>query len=275
MDNEAQAKHIARFLPAFFAFESEQLRAGASVLAIDAMGWGLYRVIRDGRVREFFGTIFAGPDLDFDAYLSPGSSFLRVENLWDGATIFDLLELFSPFGTIRYHLADHESQFSPVVRSCSLVMGTASEARAAVANLHEREFHGQRLKITQPSGIGAWGRQRENLNSQRNQGSLDEILPKGSGRLPAATGLEPSQLASHGTVIPSPIKSPCGRLTRVGRTHRSRLMGSCLGRIARGNLRSFDFGVIGPTRLSVRVRPVNRTGREPLPGFGDSRSLVA
>jgi len=39
-------------------------------------------------------------------------------------------------------------------------MGTASEARAAVANLHDREFRGQRLKITQPSGIGAWGRRR-------------------------------------------------------------------------------------------------------------------
>jgi hypothetical protein len=161
MDNEAQANHIARFLPAFFAFESEQLRAGASVLAIDAMGWGLYRVTQHGRIREFFGTIFAGPDLDFDARLSPGSSFLRVENVWDGATISDLLELFSAFGTIRYHLADHEAQFSPVVRSCSLVMGTASEARAALANLSDREFHGQRLKITQPSGIGAWGRQRE------------------------------------------------------------------------------------------------------------------
>ncbi len=162
MDNEAQSKHIARFLPAFFAFESEQLRAGASVLAIDAMGSGLYRVARDGRVREFFGTIFASPDLDFEACLSPGSSFLRVENLWDGATIFELLELFSTFGTIRYHLADHESQFTPVVTSCSLVMGTASEARAAVANLHDREFHGQRLKITQPSGICAWGKQSGN-----------------------------------------------------------------------------------------------------------------
>ena len=159
MDNEAQAKHIARFLPAFFAFESEQLRAGANVLAIDAMGYGLYRVARDGRVREFFGTIFASPDLDFEACLSPGSSFLRVENLWDGATIDDLPELFSPFGTIRYYLADHESQFSLVIRSCSLVMGTASEARAAVANLHDQELHGQRLRITQPSGIGAWGRQ--------------------------------------------------------------------------------------------------------------------
>jgi hypothetical protein len=156
MDNEAQAKRIARFLPAFFAFESEQLRAGARVLAIDAMGWGLYRVTRDGQVRELFGTIFASPDLDFDACLSPGSSCVRVENLWDGATTFDLDELLSPFGRIRYLLAEYESEASLVVRSCSLVMGTASEARAAVANLHDREFHGQRLKITQPSGISAW-----------------------------------------------------------------------------------------------------------------------
>src|SRR5262245_42502850 len=37
------------------------------------------------------------------------------------------------------------------------------------------------------------------------------------GRLPA-TGFEPSQHTSLGTVIPLPIKSPCGRLTRVGTT---------------------------------------------------------
>jgi hypothetical protein len=156
MDNEAQAAHIARFLPAFFAFESAQRCAGASVLAIDSMGWGLYRVTRDGHDREHFGPVFAGPDLDFDALLSPGSSCVRVGNFWEGATTFDLAELISPFGTIRYSRAEYKSEFSPAISSASLVMGNASEARAAVANLHDREFHGHRLQVIQSSGIDAW-----------------------------------------------------------------------------------------------------------------------
>jgi hypothetical protein len=156
MDNEAQAGHIARFLPAFFAFESGQRCGGASVLAIDAMGWGLYRVTRDGHDREHFGPVFAGPDLDFDAILSPGSSCVRIGHLWDGATTFDLAELLAPYGTIRYHRAEYESEFSPAIRSSCLVMGHPSEARAAVANLHDREFHGHRLKVIQSSGIDAW-----------------------------------------------------------------------------------------------------------------------
>jgi hypothetical protein len=36
-------------------------------------------------------------------------------------------------------------------------MGTASEARASVAALHDKEFHGEKLKVSQPSGIDAWG----------------------------------------------------------------------------------------------------------------------
>jgi hypothetical protein len=156
MDNEAQAAHIASFLPAFFAFESAQRCAGASVLAIDAMGWGLYRVSRDGQVREHFGSLFASPGFDFDALLKPGSSCLRVGNLWNGATTLDVAEVLSPCGTIRYHRADHESEFSLAIRSACLVMGNPSEARAAVANLHDREFHGHRLEVTQSSGVDAW-----------------------------------------------------------------------------------------------------------------------
>jgi hypothetical protein len=49
-----------------------------------------------------------------------------------------------------------------------------------------------------------------------------------------------------------------------------------VGVIARSNHRSIDFGVVGPkraTRLSVPVRPVNRTGRELLPGSGTAGNL--
>ena len=38
MDNEEHATRIARFLPAFFAFERQQLEAGCVLMAIDSMG---------------------------------------------------------------------------------------------------------------------------------------------------------------------------------------------------------------------------------------------
>lgn len=155
MDNEAQAARIAEFLPDFFAFEAEQIREGGRVLAIDAMGWGLYRVARADGVREHFGTVFEGPDRDLDAYLTDGSTFVSVGGLWDDATLSDLDDLFRPFGKIRYRWAECEPEKPRIRGACCVVMGSVGEARAAIAALHDRECHGRRLVIHQPSGIDA------------------------------------------------------------------------------------------------------------------------
>lgn len=75
-DTELNGRKIGRFLPAFFAFESEQRRVGAKLLAVDSMGWGQYRATAaDGSVgicnhSLFYCQEFFDGGLNFNNYLT-------------------------------------------------------------------------------------------------------------------------------------------------------------------------------------------------------------
>ncbi|QDV39323.1 RNA recognition motif domain-containing protein [Tautonia plasticadhaerens] len=156
MDNEAQAAKIAKFLPDFFAFEAERIREEGRILAIDAMYWGMYRVARADGVWEYFGSVFGESSREFDGFLTEGSCFVCVDGLRGDASLHDLDDLFRPFGEVRYRWAEFEPDGHRIGGACCVVMGSVGEARAAIAALHDREFHGRRLKLRQPSGIDAW-----------------------------------------------------------------------------------------------------------------------
>jgi hypothetical protein len=62
MDNEENATRIARFLPALFEFERTQLEAGSTLLAVDSMGAGDYRLTtKDGELMEYACSLCGNP----------------------------------------------------------------------------------------------------------------------------------------------------------------------------------------------------------------------
>jgi hypothetical protein len=78
MDSEENAARIARFLPALLEFERTQLEDGSTLLAVDSMGAGDYRVTtRDGVRLEYGFSLFGNPKfsdtLDISAFLKKRS----------------------------------------------------------------------------------------------------------------------------------------------------------------------------------------------------------